>query len=593
MPSTPAALTGGSRAASRLLLGVARQSPLWLGAMTLARLGGALTSLLVPYVLAGTVDDVLGGRSSGVALARLAGILTADLTLGVLGLVAGAYAITGATAWLRRSLVDHLMALEVTGPRTHPPGDLTSRLVSDAQQTAAIGPTLVEQVISVATATGAVVALWLIDWRLVAAFGVGLPLAWLAVRGLVTEFSDLFVRYSRVLGEIAGRLGNAISGARTIRACGTAETEVRRVLDPLPGMSRLGYAMWRAQGRTAVRLGLVVPLIRIAVLATAGFGVAAGRISPGQFIAAGSYIGFALGLLDTAERLIHLARARAGARRVAEVLSQIPPPRGAGRLPPGPGALTLRSVTVRAADGLAVLDELDLDLLAGLSMALVGGSGAGKTTIASVAGGLIRPDGGRVLLDGTPLTSIAPNDLRRAVSYAFAQPRLLGETVAEAIAFGYPSATRSQIEHAAMIAHADGFIRRLPQGYNTPLAEAPLSGGEAQRLGLARAVIGEARLIILDDATASLDTATEVQVSAALTDRLAGRTRLIVTHRAATAARADLVAWLERGQIRALAPHARLWQDPAYRAAFGITCDEVPTAEAEAIPAVLGAEGGR
>jgi len=568
MPSTPTA-TGGSGEESRLLLGVARRSPLWLGAMILAQLGSALTALLVPYVLARTVDDVLGGHPPGAALARLAAILAADLALGVLGLLAGAFAIARATAWLRRRLVDHLMALGITGPRTRAPGDLTSRLITDAQQTAATGPVLVGQLISVATAVGAVVALWLIDWRLVVAFGAGLPLAWLAVRALVTEFSSLFVRYSQVLGEIAGRLGNALAGARTIRACGTVETEARRVLDPLPEMSRLGYAMWRAQARTTVQLGLVVPLIRIAVLATAGFGVAAGRISPGQFVAVGTYAGIALSLLDSAERLIHLARARAGAYRVAEVLGEIPPPRGAGRLPSGPGMLVLRGVTVRGA-----LDELDLDLPAGLSLALVGGSGAGKTTLASVAGGLIRPDSGQVLLDGTPLTSIAPDELSPAVTYAFAEPCLLGETVAEAIAFGHPGATRTQIEHAAMIAHADAFIRRLPRGYRTPLAQAPLSGGEAQRLGLARAVIGEARLIILDDATSSLDTATEAQISAALTDRLAGRSRLIVTHRAATAAQADLVAWLEQGKLRALAPHVRLWQDPAYRAAFGAPSGE-------------------
>lgn len=593
MPATPTAVTGGPAVASRLLLGVTRHSPLWLAAMILTRLGGALTSLLVPYVLAGTIDDVLRGRPLGAALARLAGILTADLVLGVLGLAAGTYAITGATAWLRRRLVDHLLALGITGPRMHLPGDLTSRLINDTQQTAATGPVLVEQVVSLATAAGAVVALWLIDWRLVAAFGAGLPLAWLAVRGLVAQFSGLFVRYSQVLGEIAGRLGNAVSGARTIWACGTVETEARRVLYPLPEMSRLGYAMWRAQGRTAVKLGVVVPLIRIAVLATAGFGAAAGRISPGQFVAAGTYTGLALSLLDTAERLIHFARVRAGAQRVAEVLGQIPPPRGAGSLPPGPGALTLRSVTVRGADGLAVLDGLDLDLPAGRSMALVGGSGAGKTTVASVAGGLIRPDGGQALLDGTPLTSIAPDELRQAVTYAFAEPRLLGETVAEAIAFGHPGATRAQIEHAAMIAHADGFIRRLPHGYDTPLVQAPLSGGEAQRLGLARAVVGEARLIILDDATSSLDTATEAQVTDALTARLAGRTRLIITHRVTTAAQADLVAWLKQGQIQAVGPHVRLWQDPAYRAALGAPCEELPTATPEAIPAVLRAGGAR
>jgi ATP-binding cassette subfamily B protein len=560
--------------ARRLMLDVTRRSPLWFATMFLAQLGGVLTAMLVPYVLAGTVDDVIGGRDVAAALARLAGALTVDLALGVLGILAGAYVMAGATAWLRRRLVDRLMALGVAGPRAYAPGDLTSRLTTDTQQTAAAGPDLIDQVIGVVAAGGGVVALWLIDWRLVAAFGAGLPLAWLAVRLLVTEVSGLFVQYSRVLGEIAGRLSNALSGARTIRACGTVETEARRVLDPLPEISSLGYGMWQAQRRGAVQLGLVVPLIRIAVLATAGFGVAAGRISPGQFVAVGAYIELALRVLVTTGGLIDLAQARAGAQRVAEVLSKVPPPRGGGLPPAGPGALALRNVTVRDTRGQAILDGLDLDLPPGRSLALVGGSGAGKTTVAFVAGGLIRPNTGHVLLDGIPLAALAPDALRQAVSYAFARPHLLGTTVADAIGFGHPGASRSRIEHAARIAHADGFVRRLPQGYDTPLAQAPLSGGEVQRLGLARAVSGEAQLVILDDATSSLDTATEAQVSVALTDRLSGRTRLIVTHRAVTAARADLVAWLADGRIRALAPHADLWRDPAYRAAFGAGAEE-------------------
>jgi ATP-binding cassette, subfamily B, bacterial len=569
VPSTSPAPAGESRMARRLMFDVTRRSPLWLATMFLAEFGGVLTTMLVPYLLAGAVDDVLGGRGGAAALARLAGALMVDLAFGVLGTLAGAYVMAGATAWLRRRLVDRLMALGVAGPRAYAPGDLTSRLITDTQQTAMAGPDLLGQVIGVATAGGGVVALWLIDWRLVVAFAAGVPLTWLAVRLLVTEVSGLFVQYSRVLGEIAARLSNALSGARTIRACGTVEIEARRVLDPLPEISSLGYGMWQAQRRGAVQLGLVVPLIRIAVLATAGFGVAAGRISPGQFVAVGAYIGLALGALDATGGLIDLAQARAGAQRVAEVLSEVPPPRGGGLPPAGPGALALRNVTVRGARGQAILDGLDLDLPPGRSLALVGGSGAGKTTVAFVAGGLIRPDTGHVLLDGIPLAALAPDALRQAVSYAFARPHLLGTTVADAIGFGHRGASRSRIEHAARIAHADGFVRRLPEGYDTPLAQAPLSGGEVQRLGLARAVSGDAQLIILDDATSSLDTATEAQVSVAMTDRLAGRTRLIVTHRAATAARADLVAWLADGRIRALAPHADLWRDPAYRAAFG------------------------
>jgi ATP-binding cassette subfamily B protein len=123
---------------------------------------------------------------------------------------------------------------------------------------------------------------------------------------------------------------------------------------------------------------------------------------------------------------------------------------------------------------------------------------------------------------------------------------------------------------AASAAQADRFIRLLPEGYDTPLTRAPMSGGELQRLGLARAILTRARVVVLDDATSSLDTATEVKVVAALQRLLAGRTSLVVAHRAATAARADLVAWLDAGRIRALGPHDVLWSDPDYRSVFAV-----------------------
>jgi ATP-binding cassette, subfamily B, bacterial len=193
-------------------------------------------------------------------------------------------------------------------------------------------------------------------------------------------------------------------------------------------------------------------------------------------------------------------------------------------------------------------------------------SGAGKTTLASLVGRLRDPDEGAVLLDGVPVASLDPGELRRAVAYAFERPALLGGTIAEAIAYGRPAATHAHVRAAAVAAEADGFVRRLPDGYDTPLRRAPMSGGEAQRLGLARAIAQGERVLVLDDATSSLDTAAEMKVSAALA-RLRS-TRIVVAHRAATAARADLVAWIEDGRVRAYAPHAELWEHPEYRAVF-------------------------
>ncbi|WP_327090512.1 ABC transporter ATP-binding protein/permease [Nonomuraea sp. NBC_01738] len=201
----------------------------------------------------------------------------------------------------------------------------------------------------------------------------------------------------------------------------------------------------------------------------------------------------------------------------------------------------------------------------GLSVAVVG---RGASTVAALAGRLTEPEEGVILLDGVPLPELGRDELRQAVGYAFARPALVGATVHDVIALGPRAVGTDVVRAAARSARADGFVRRLPGGYGTPLDKAPMSGGEAQRLGLARAFAHPGRVLIFDDATSSLDTVTELQVSQAITGELGDRTRLIVSARAATAARADLVAWLHEGRVRALAGHDTLWRDPAYRAEF-------------------------
>jgi ATP-binding cassette subfamily B protein len=226
-------------------------------------------------------------------------------------------------------------------------------------------------------------------------------------------------------------------------------------------------------------------------------------------------------------------------------------------------------VTVRS-DGEPVLDGVDATFPGGAVVAVVGRSGAGKSLLAAVAGRLLDPDEGDVRLDRVSLDRLDRAQLRRAIVYAFDRPALFGRTPGEAIAFGANRTVPARVLSAARDASAYEFLRRLPAGLDTPLDDAPMSGGEVQRIGLARAFAhaDEARLLILDDAMSSLDTITEMQVATALTSRLDHRTCLIIAHRAATAARADLVAWLDGGKLHPPRPHHELWRDPRYRAVF-------------------------
>ncbi|MFC7484022.1 ATP-binding cassette domain-containing protein [Luedemannella flava] len=305
------------------------------------------------------------------------------------------------------------------------------------------------------------------------------------------------------------------------------------------------------------------PLVLVAVLAAGGLGALTGRITPGELFAASRYAVLGAGLGALTGALGRLARARAGVARAAEVLGVEPLRYGSRTLPdrcPG-GRLELRDVTVRAGAA-RLLDGVNLTVPAGALVAVVGRSGSGKSTLAAIATRLRDPDAGEVLLDDVPMADLSHDALRAAVGCAFERPTLVGHTVADALGDNL-----HRVRAAAGATHAHDFISRLPDGYATPLARTPLSGGETQRLGLARAWPAR-RLLVLDDATSSVDIVTGMRIASALASGRGARTTVVVTHRPTAAAGADLVVWLAAGSVRAVAPHADLWPDPDYRAVF-------------------------
>lgn len=569
-----------SQAADRLLLRTARRGGRWAALLAVTSLAGAAAATLLPAVLGHTVDVILGaaahpGAATAVAgnsgrwVAGCAGLIALMAGCDAAGQLATGMSTANAAQWLRRRLASHILACGLTLPRRFTAGDLLSRMtggVADASFAAASGIPAVAAAIPPA---GSIVALGLIDPWLAATFAVGLALLAIALRVFVRDSSDVTTRYQQAQGAITARLLDALAGARTIAAAGTCDQETRRVLVPLAEVGRHGRASWRVQARISAQSSLIVPMLQVLVLAVAGAELAAHRISPGELLAASQYAVLGAGVGAAVGRLGQLARARAGARRVAEPLTEPAPASGTRPLPAGRGSLELSAVTA-SSGGEPVLHGADVSIPGGSLVAVVGRSGSGKSLLAALAGRLLDPDQGEVRLDGTRLADIDRAHLRRAIVYAFARPALFGRTPREAIAFGLEQPAGPAVLAAARDAAAADFLLRLPAGLDAPLADVPMSGGQAQRVGLARAFAhaGQARVLILDDATSSLDTVTEMQVAAALTARLGGRTCLITTHRAATAARADLVAWLDGGKVHPLRPHRELWRDPRYRAIF-------------------------
>ncbi|WUH98341.1 ABC transporter ATP-binding protein/permease [Spirillospora sp. NBC_00431] len=555
------------RAADRLLVRALRNGGVWTGALAVTSLVSVVAETALPAVLGKAVDAVLRGDDTA-TWAASAGLLIgiAMITDAVDDFAAGV-SIARSTARLRHAVLRHVTAMGAPAVRRLVPGDLASRLVGNAAETGRAGPDVIWAVAGIVPALGGIVALALIDPWLCLTFLVGVPVLVLLMRAFVRDASDAAERYLKVQGELAGRLVDALAGARTIAAARTADAETRRVLAPLRDMHRHGVGMWRALGRINVQEALLLPLLEVAVLAVAGLELIRGRITPGEMLAAAQYVVLGAGLGQAVQSLARLTRSRAAAGRLAAVLNEAPAPAGAERLPPGPGRLEFRAVAVRAG-GRQVFDRLDLVVPGGALVAVVGRSGSGKSMLAALAGRLADPDEGEVRLDGVPLVLLDPGELRRAVAYGFERPVLFGDTVADAIGSGAPEATADDVAASARAARADAFVRRLPRGYRTPLTAAPMSGGQAQRVGLARAFLQGRRVLILDDVAASLDTLTEHQITRVLTGPLADRTRIVVAHRASIAARADTVVWLDDG-LRAMAPHHLLWNDPDYRAAFG------------------------
>jgi ATP-binding cassette subfamily B protein len=562
------------RAGDRLLTGTIRRGGPWPAVLAVTAVAGAAGELAVPYLIGRTVD-VLVSRQSGSTpwLALCVAVIAAVMLCESIGVWARGASSAHAAATLRLGVLRHVLGTGHAAVRRFPEGELVTRAGLNAEEAGRAPETVTSALALLVPTAGALVALTLIAPVLTVTLGVGIVVILFALRAFLRATTVIAGGYQEVQGEIAARLVAAMDGARTIAAAGTAAQETRRVLAPLPRLRAHGLALWRANAAAAVQAGVVVPLLEVAVLITGGFMLAAGDLTIGELYAAARYAVLGAALSTALGHVGGLARARAAAERVAEVLVMTPVAHGTRTLPPGPGTVEFRDVT---ANGLAVGD---LTLPGGSVTAVVGRSGSGKSLLAALAGRLADPERGTVLLDGVPLRELTRAELRRAIGYAFERPVLVGETVGESIAAantGGPiravdtadSMGAADVAGAAGAACADAFIRRLPLGYGTPLRDAPMSGGERQRIGLARAFAQGERLLVLDDATSSLDTVTERQVGQALTADHGGRTRLIAAHRLATAARADQVVWLADGEVRGRGPHHTLWQDPAYRAVF-------------------------
>jgi ATP-binding cassette subfamily B protein len=298
-----------------------------------------------------------------------------------------------------------------------------------------------------------------------------------------------------------------------------------------------------------------------------------GSLTVGAFTAFYAYLLMLISPMRTLGYMLSATqRATASGARIFQVLDRAPEmtvPPGAPPLPEGRGRVTLRGVglTFEGANRQA-LSDIDLDVEAGSTIALVGATGSGKTALVSLLPRLYDATTGAVEIDGADVRDVDLVSLRHAIALVADDPFLFSATVHDTIAYGRPEASRAEVEAAAAAAQAEGFIHELPEGYETMIGERglTLSGGQRQRIAIARAVLANPRILVLDDATSSVDASTEQEIKEALRSVMAGRTTFVIAHRLSTIALADQIVVLEHGRIAARGDHEELLeQSELYR----------------------------
>jgi ABC-type multidrug transport system fused ATPase/permease subunit len=386
------------------------------------------------------------------------------------------------------------------------------------------------------------------------------------------------------IAELTADAEENISGVRVVKSFARESRQLTRFQHTVDRVFGQAMVATRLEATYNPVIGFLPQLGLAAVLLIGGNAVIHAHLTLGQFTAFYLYLNMLITPMRSLGVTLNLAqRATASGARIFQVLDREPhltDPPHVQPLPPGNGHVQLRDVTLRYEDphdelggsaaehadrqapqsGRAVLREIDLDVPAGRTLALVGATGSGKTSLVALISRLYDPVAGAVLLDGADVRSVSVRSVRSAVAVVSDDPFLFSASVAENIAYARPGAPREEIEQAARRAQAHDFVARLPQGYETEVGERglTLSGGQRQRLAIARALLANPRVLILDDATSSVDASTEQQIKLALGEAMAGRTTFVIAHRLSTIALADEIVVLEHGRIVARGNHEKL-----------------------------------
>lgn len=532
---------------------------LLLGLGYIAVIGNAVFNLLVPSLIGIAVDEGVA-RQDVTRLVELSlAIVVASGLRGVCAFLQnylGETAAQGGSYQLRRALYTHVQQLSFSFHDQAQTGDLLTRSMSDVEQLKNFtGRGMLMIFNLVLLVVGVAVALVAMNWKLALLSLVILPLLYWRASWFSRSMRPLFRAIQDQVAVVSTIVQDQAAGARVVKAFGQEQREIERFDRENENLYQRYYISTRLQSFNTPLLNFIANGATIVMLWVGGLLVIGNQLTIGELVAFYAYLLQIVGPIRQGGFLMSMAsRAAASSERIVEVLDTpiaVSSPPNAIELPSLRGEVAFDHVTCEYHPGRAVLEDVSFSVEPGHTIALVGATGSGKTTVANLIPRFYDVSAGRVLVDGYDVRELNLNTLRRQIGIVMQETTLWSGTIRENIAFGKADATDDDIDWAASMARADEFIRRLPDGYDTLVGErgVSLSGGQKQRVAIARALLMDPKILILDEFTSAVDAATERLIRAALVDLMRGRTTFVIAHRLSTVRAADMILVLKNGHL--------------------------------------------